>query len=476
MFSLQYGFGKKHYPIIWALFFAAIFLTACMDQTIVTVARSNSNSRINGETFIIWGRGNTLENGRASMPIQAIQANPEINIAGQGEMYHVGAGSYHSAWERATSQGTGPHLFTIQQEELVDWVIEEQLMPLDDCISMHEEFDDVIESLWPATEYQGKRWAVPYAVTVNVLFFNKHKLKELGWSSAEIRALPEQIRTGNFTLDDMVGVSQQAVEKGIVKPGFGYWHPPTKVRQALSGYVAFGGIFTDPESGKLLIMQAPLREWYSFQRRLVQSGITPDKFISSTQNNSFASNIWHDTVSHGHVLFWQWGVQNWGKWEQIWVDDLGGEAYLQELVGYALLPSGVRGNSGHAPMNVHLYALPSTKSAREYDQEKACLVLANTLKPKINTPYVSKTTYMGALQSQRQSSDYLAKPILAELANVIDHSYSFPNTSGFSTYANILVDYMIKAEFGELSPEQAAQDAVTALQDQLGSDQLIVQP
>ncbi len=70
---------------------------------------------------------------------------------------------------------------------------------------------------------------------------------------------------------------------------------------------------------KLVISKGALLNFYKFQRRVVEEGITPENFIGTE------SNIWHDTVSHDKVVFWNGGVWNWSNWAKNFVAERGRE-------------------------------------------------------------------------------------------------------------------------------------------------------
>jgi len=76
------------------------------------------------------------------------------------------------------------------------------------------------------------------------MFYSKTKLKALGWSDADIAALPDRIKTGDFTLDDLIATAKEAVDKGIVEKGFGYWHRNSKGGDFIQYYAAYGAGFT----------------------------------------------------------------------------------------------------------------------------------------------------------------------------------------------------------------------------------------
>jgi hypothetical protein len=75
---------------------------------------------------------------------------------------------------------------------------------------------------------------------------------------------------------------------------------------------------------KLVIEREALEQWYTFQAHLIEEEITPPNLLDHPWNMSVAGrSIYHDTVSHGRVLFWIGGMKHWPGWANnyvaIWV-------------------------------------------------------------------------------------------------------------------------------------------------------------
>ena len=103
------------------------------------------------------------------------------------------------------------------------------LAPLDACVSAHAEFANVRQDAWLAAPVRGQVWGVPVAADTDTLFFSKTLLRRMGWSEARIGDLPQQILEGAFTRDDMRRTAEDAVRRGIVRPGFGVWEDQDRV-------------------------------------------------------------------------------------------------------------------------------------------------------------------------------------------------------------------------------------------------------
>jgi inositol-phosphate transport system substrate-binding protein len=233
-------------------------------------------------------------------------------------------------------------------------------------------------------------------------------------------------------------------------------------------YAAYGGRIYDEASDKLVISKGALLNFYKFQRRVVEEGITPENY------NGTDSNIWHDTVSHGKALFWNGGVWNWSNWAKNFVAEEGGNDYLFSFIGYALQPSGIKGKPGLTLSHplVYMITSPTASGTELYDQ--ACAVLAKTTTTELNTRHAVDSTHLGILKSQAQDPKYTQDKLLSETLYMLDYNFYQPNHVMYSTWYNIVWENMVKAENGELTPEQASEDAVKLLQSELG-DVLIVE-
>ncbi len=419
-------------------------------------------------TLEVWAEANNVEHWRADGPAKAAAMVKDYNIEVIPVNDDAGWGDYKKKFTLAADAGEAPEIVVSGHEDIPVWGNAGYIVPFDDCRAKYPEFNDVIDSLWNATMWQGKSWGVPQDTEARPMFFNKKKLKEMGWSDEEIAALPDKIKNGEFTLDDMIATAKEAIEKGVVEPGYGYWHRPRKGGDFIQYYAAYGGRLYDPDQDKLVVNQEALKNWYAFQRRIVEEGITPENYIGTEWS------IWHDTVSHGKALFWNGGIWQWADWATNYVADLGGEDYLFEFVGYALQPSGIKGKPGVTLSHPLVYMITSEKASGSKNQDAACALLAKTTTPEINTLHAVGSTHLGILKSQADYPEYKNNKFLSDVLYMLDYNFYQPNHVMYGPYFDIVWDYMVKAENGEMSPEDAAKAAVEQLQAELG-DQVIVE-
>ena len=461
------------------LFFAALLIIPAL---LFTGCKKKEEAEGPREvTITVWARASETEHWRADGAIEAGKLlNAELQKEGSTITVVVDAtfanpswGDYKKKFTLAADAGEGPDIILSGHEDVPVWAQAEYVMPLADSVSavkkLQPEFADVIESLWNASLWHGKVWAVPQDTEARPMFFSKPKLKALGWSDAEIEALPDKIKNGEFTLDDLIATAKEAVDKGVVPEGYGYWHRPRKGGDYLQYYFSYGGYLYDPKADKLVVVKDALEKWYAFQRKCVETGITPDKYIGTEWR------VWHDTVSHDKVLFWNGGAWQWAEWAEIYLKDEGGEATLFKNVGYALQPSGVRGKKGGTLSHPLVYMVTTeeaSKRAKE-DTELVIRLLAKITTKEINTKHAIESTHLGILKSQMDYAPYKANKLLADVTYMLDYNYYQPNHSMYSVYFDAVWNGMSAAENGEKSPKDAAAAAIKQLQVEL-DDALIV--
>jgi inositol-phosphate transport system substrate-binding protein len=424
----------------------------------------------------VWAQAADVEHWRADAPMKAAPlVNESFEMEGRLDRVTVDGtndsadwGDYKKKFTLAADSGEGPDIILSGHEDVPVWANAGYIVPFDTCRDSFPEYDDVIEGLWNSGMWQGQLWAVPQDTEARPMYFNKLKLAELGWSEAEIESLPERIQNGEWTLEDLIATAKEAVDAGVVEPGFGYWHRPRKGGDYIQYYVAHGGRMYDEAADKLVVNQEALTKWYAFQRRLVEEGITPENYIGTEWA------IFHDTVTHDKALFWNGGVWQWADWAENYVKDLGGQDYLFEHVGYALQPAGEPGQKAGTLSHPLVYMLTSEAASGRTNQELACAVLAKTTTAELNTLHAVGSTHLGIVNAQSDYEPYTSDRLLSETLYMLDHNYYQPNHVLYSVYFDVLWDNMVKAENGELSPEDAAAAAIDLLQAEVG-DALIVE-
>jgi len=406
----------------------------------------------------VWAQANNVESYRAKN-IEAAAA--KLGFKAEALADPTGWADYKKKFLLAADSSQAPDIILSGHEDIAPWGQAGYIVPLDDMIAQNQSvYDDIIPELWRSVEWNGKRWGIPQDTEARPLWYNKTKLAELGWTQEQIDGLPERIKTGDFTLDDMIATANEAVDKGVVREGYGYWHRPTKGSDFYQYYFAYGGSLEDEASGKLLFDKAAAEKWFAFQRRVVDEGITPANFIGTE------GKIWHETVTNGEVLFFNGGVWNFADWAENYVKDRGGEEYLYEFVGWALQPSGVKGQPGVTLSHPLVYMVTSQQASGEDQQQDAFNAITGATTAELNNKHALGSTHLAILKSQLQTPDYAANKLLQDTAYMLEYTRFLPNNADFGSYDDVVFRAMSAAENGEMSP----QDAVELAADELGAE------
>lgn len=428
-------------------------------------------------TLRIWTKAGDTEMWRGKIAIEAaIELNKELESEGivvtvEAVQESAGWGDYLKKFTLAAEAGKGPDILLVGHESIAGFGTTGYIVPIADSVkeikAMAPEFDDVIESLWDVTSWRGQIWGIPQDTEARAMFFSKTKLKELGWSDAKIAALPDEILKGNFTLDDMIATGKEAIAKGVVEPGYGYWSRPKTGQDFMQYYMAYGGELYDAKQDKLVIVKKALLDWYKFNRRIVTEGVTPKNYIGTDWG------IFHSTVSHGQALFWNGGIWQWAEWADQHVADLGGQEYLFENFDYALQPSGIRGVEAQQLSHPLIYVVVSEKSSGSSNQDLVVRLLQKMTTKELNTKHAVASTHLGILKSQADYAPYKADRLLSESLYMLDYAFFMPNHPYFGSYWDAIFTTMVSVQNGVLTPEKGVEEAIAVLEAEIG-DVLII--
>ncbi|MGH9509965.1 MAG: hypothetical protein ACRD2M_08515, partial [Terriglobales bacterium] len=186
----------------------------------------------------IWALAPRYNRWRVDGPVQAAALVTDFKIRPITRPFLLGK-SYLPSFAAAAEAGEAPDIALAGDWRA--WAEAGYIVPFDGCRARHPEFDDVMDHLWDFVTWESKLWGVPVDIEVKPLYFSKTRLRELGWTGEQIAALPERIRVGDFTLDDMLDTARQAIEQGVVDPGLGYWPIFDKSGDFFHLYAAYGG-------------------------------------------------------------------------------------------------------------------------------------------------------------------------------------------------------------------------------------------
>ncbi len=376
-------------------------------------------------------------------------------------------GDYKTEFELASEAGEAPDIICSGHEHIGDWATAGYITDITDMIGNYPEFSDVIDSLWTATELDGKTWGVPQDAEARPMYFSKILLKELGWSDAEIEGLPARVASGDFTMQDMFDVAQEAVDKGVVAEGDGWWHRPSNGPDFLYYYYGAGGqVQEDGFDGLVFDKTAALKVyqllWDAAQVRHI---LRPNKLDGDWDFHK-------EYTSHfDKVLFVFEGTWRWASWHTNYLQDVGGEDYLWENVGFAPIPANAEGTDKPVTLTHPLVYMVSSQCE---NPDLALLLISKTTVKELNTTYAVASGHLGVLKSQADYPPYTAAKFLSATLPLLQYTTFLPNSPYWSAYSEAYYMGIQAVESGDLEPEEAVDTVVERLQNELGDNVKIV--
>ena len=411
------------------------------------------------------------EDGRCNNLLKGVvDANAQLAADGDDRRVEVKIiqdnadwGDYKTEFELASQAGEAPDIMVSGHEDVGAWATSGIIVDLTDQIGDFAEFDDVIPSLWASTELDGKRYGVPQDAEARPMYYRKDLLAELGWSQAEIDALPADLASGAFTWEDMFDTAEAAVVAGVVDPGNGWWHRPTNGPDFLYYYYAAGGELLD-SSGALIYDTAAAEQVYA----LVGDAVSRDILVGTRLDGDWTN--WNTGVASGEVLFWYGGSWQWADWAANYIADLGGEEYLFENTGFGPIPALAAGINEPITLTHPLLYMVSSQSE---NQDLALLVISKATTKELNTEYAVASGHLGILESQASYEPYTSAAFLSAVAPILEYTTFLPNSPFFSAWSEGYFLGLSAVESGDLTPAEAVQVVVDQLENELGDDVII---
>ena len=338
-----------------------------------------------------------------------------------------------------------------------------RIIALDELMKEFPGFSNVIDSLWDSTRYKGEIWGIPQDAEARPLYFNKTLLGKLGWSADEIAALPEKIEKGEFTLYDMLRVAKEAVDKGVVADGNGFWTRPKNGPDFTAFYYAFGGETIDAATGKLVFDKEAGLKYYKFFYDAAQS------YGSMGCLGLGWSDAWHPGVSGSKVLFWIGGTWQWAEWAEAYLKDLGGDDYMWKTFGFALIPAADKGGKPNTLTHPLAYLI----SSQCKHPELALALIDKVTNYGPNTRHAIASTHLGILKGQTEYKFYKTSRLLSEALYMLDYTTFLPNNPNWGSYSSLVYEALAAVVGGEFTPQEAVDFVVDGLQRELG-DKVII--
>jgi inositol-phosphate transport system substrate-binding protein len=471
---------QRLWTIVAALAVVSVILVSCAPRTVTVTVEVPVEQTVevevpvSGELIHIVARCKAsppYENGRCNNLMSAVgAANQALAEMGDDRRIELETiqddadwGDYKTEFELASEAGEAPDIVCSGHEHIGDWATAGYLVDISDMIGDYPEFDDVIDSLWNSTMLDGKIWGVPQDAEARPFYYSKSLLRELGWSDEEIESLDERVAAGEFTWQDMFDVAEEAVNAGIVEPGDGWWHRPSNGPDFLYYYYGAGGeVREEGFDGLVFDTQAALTVYQLlYEAAQERNIIRPNKLDGDWDFHK------EYTSTFTKVLFVFEGTWRWASWHTNYLQDVGGEDYLFENVGFAPIPANEEGTADPITLTHPLVYMISSQSEHA---DLALLLISKATVKELNTDYAVASGHLGVLKSQSDYPPYTSAKFLSATLPLLDYTTFLPNSPYWSAYSEAYYLGIQAVESGDLTPEEAVEVVVDRLQTELGDN------
>ena len=337
------------------------------------------------------------------------------------------------------------------------------IIPLDEYIERYWSwtYEDFFPHLWEAMTWQGKIWAVPQDIEVRMVWFRKDKLRELGWSEAEIEALPDKVAAKEFLLQDLAEVAKELQDAGLVE--WGIIHRPTAGPDFFQFVVAYGGEYYDPETGKLVLDKPAVLKVLEFFGALVHEyGVTPAGMTG------WPWPAVHKAIALEGTVGFQitGGMWNWAEWQR---DLLIPEEELWENIGWTLIPAGIPEGSPNQFGHPLAYMITSVSRHKEL----AFLVLTLASQVDLITNHSLSGAKLAIRRSQLSYERFAKAEYLAAVSELLPYQRFLPPHPKTGFFTTTLYEAISAVEAGTMTPAEALAFMEDRLKLELG-DEIII--
>jgi inositol-phosphate transport system substrate-binding protein len=355
--------------------------------------------------------------------------------------------------------GEGPDMFIQAHEWICAFQADGFVMKLDEAIAEYPDaFGTIYPSLWESTKCpDGGIYAIPQDAEARMFFYNKKLLREAGYDDAFIEAMPQRALDGDLTLDEVIDIAKQVVDKTGIK--YGILHRGNKGPDFMMVFHAYGNNFVDPETGNLLIERDKLAKAFGWFERGTKEGVIAAN-LTAMENPAISKEFYTENGA-----FWMYGIWDLGSVAFPTYGLPSDEAAYFADWGWIAVPPAEKGGSASSLTHPIVYAVASDAA----DPELAVRLLALASDATLNTDHAVTTTHLGIKPEQLEDPRYAGAWPLARASDLLEITKFIPNNPQFGDLNSILYTAIQGVESGRLTAEEAAdfviEEASASLED-----------
>ena len=391
---------------------------------------------------------------------EAAVRGDELNITIEGKPFS-GWDEFKQGVTLAAEAGTAPNIVVTGHEDIAAWSQSGLIVPIEDYVDIDAwPINDIYPNLLAIASFNGELYGLPQDAESRPFFFWKDHLRGIGYSDADIDALPGRVASGDYTLQDVLADAKKIQDAGLVKPGYGFYPRVSNGPDYWQFYLSFGGQIDDG-NGKLVFDKASMTKFYQFFVDAVAAGVTRKNHIGTPWDQ------WYGEVASGKAGMWHGGTWHYSRYTT--------KEGLDDFIGniqFTLIPAGDADGTANTITHPLVYLI--TKQADDDAMAIAAELIAIASEPRINTLHAIKSSHLGIAKSQSSidlySGDRWAREATTRL---LPHASAMPNNVNFGQYWEIMWGGLEGSWTGQKSVDEAIADVETELSNTLG-DKIII--
>lgn len=371
--------------------------------------------------------------------------------------------NFKQAVTLAGESGNAPDIVVTGHVDIAPWAQSGLISPIEDYIDLDSwPLNIIYPKLMDISSFNGMVYGIPQDSDARPFFYWRDHLRAIGMDENEIKALPDKVEAGEYTLYNMLEDAQKAQDKGLVEKGYGFYPRPDNGPDYWQFYTSFGGELQDPETGLLVFNREAMRKTYQFFIDAVEKGVTRRNHLGTPLEQ------WYTEVSTGKVAFWHGGTWHYARYTK--------EEGLKDFfnrVQFSLIPAGDK--SGQANTLTHPVVYLITKQEDEDSMEIAAKLVQIASEPRINTLHAIKSSHLGISPEQMDIGLYRNDRWTMEATErLLPKATSMPNNADFGAFWGIYWKNLEAAWSGQKTAEQAVADAEQEIRGTLANRVVII--
>lgn len=393
---------------------------------------------------------------------EAAIAGEELNITVEGKRDFGGWEEFKQGVTLAAEAGTAPNIVVTSHLDIAPWSQAGYIVPVEDYLDFDAwPLNDIYPNLLEIAAYNGVQWGLPQDAESRPFFFWKDTMRAIGYSDADIDALPDRVASGDYTLQNVLEDATKAVKAGAVEPGYGFYPRPSNGPDYAQFYQSFGGTLQDPESGKLVLDKAAMEEFYQFFADAVEAGVTRKNHIGTDWGQ------WYSEVANGKAALWHGGTWHYARYT-----GKEGNTDFFGTIEFSLIPAG--NENGRPNTITHPLVYLVTNQENDDHEEIAAQLIKIASEPRLNSLHAIKSAHLGISAQQSNIELYSNDRWASEATDrLLGSAGAQPNNLNYGVYSEAMWSGLEATWTGVKTAPDAVAELEAELTAKLG-DELIV--